>query len=111
MSLCDYNILYYLCDLEKMILCSFVNELDSYNFMNAADKGHHAVRTAHVSSGKKYCLVAFDQDANIFIVLPSQAPIIGQKKNDHLVVRCMKSIIASASPNYSTGACLVLHAP
>ena len=56
--LCDYNILYYLCDLEKVILYSFLNELDSYNFMNAADKGHHAVRTAHASSGKKYCLVA-----------------------------------------------------
>jgi hypothetical protein len=47
-----------------MILCSFLNELDSYNSMNAAHKGHHAVHTAHASSGKKYCLLAFDEDAN-----------------------------------------------
>ena len=62
--LCDYNIIYYLCDLEKMILCNFLNELDSYNSMNAAYKVQHAVRTPHASSEKKYSLVVFYQDAN-----------------------------------------------
>ncbi|KAG0542515.1 hypothetical protein BDA96_02G111000 [Sorghum bicolor] len=47
-----------------MILCNFLNELDSYNSMNAAYKVQHAVRTPHASSEKKYSLVVFYQDAN-----------------------------------------------
>jgi hypothetical protein len=59
------------------MLCSlrYLKKKYSYNFINAADKGHHAVGTAHPCLGKKYCLVAFDREAPRFIVLPSQAPM------------------------------------
>jgi hypothetical protein len=52
----------------RVMLPSLSEKRDSYNFMNAADKGHHAVGTAHASSGKKYCLVAFDQEGPTYLL-------------------------------------------
>jgi hypothetical protein len=94
------------------MLPSLSEKKDSYNFINAADKGHHVVGTAHPSLGKKYCLVAFDPEVPRYIYCaPLPSLYYRTEKNKDLEIRCMKSIIASASPNYLTGACLVLHAP
>jgi hypothetical protein len=50
------------------MLPSLSGKKDSYNFVNAANKGHHAVGTPHGSLGKKYCLVAFDQEAPTYLL-------------------------------------------
>jgi hypothetical protein len=54
-----------------IVSCSlrYLEKKDSYNFMNAVDKDHRAVGRAHASSsGKNYCLVAFDQEAPSYLL-------------------------------------------